>query len=102
MSLVDVPMYVTRWLADGASGREYLGIAEGLRDVALRRVVSGRFADWRQEMPWMSLYFTVAVWLSLGMVRAPLPDAIGGRSRGAAPGGTGGAGPAASAAGPSA
>lgn len=68
---VDVPMYWQRWVADEANGRAYLGLAQGLADVSGRWVVSHRWADWQGEVIWMSLYFSVAVWLSIGLVHAP-------------------------------
>lgn len=71
MFLVDVPMYFTRWLADEAAGRRYATIAQGLVDVAHHRVVSFRWEDWRHEVVWMSLYFTVAVWISISLAHAP-------------------------------
>ncbi|HEY4973980.1 MAG TPA: hypothetical protein VII41_10245, partial [Steroidobacteraceae bacterium] len=67
MFLVDVPMYWSRWIADGASGRHYLGIVQGAHDATLRRVVSYRWEDWKSEVIWMSLYFSVAVWLSIAL-----------------------------------
>lgn len=73
MFLVDVPMYWSRWLADEAAGRRYLDIAQGFADVATRRVVSARWQDWRGEVVWMTLYFSAAVWLSIGLVHAALP-----------------------------
>jgi hypothetical protein len=72
MFLVDVPMYWTRWLADEASGRAYLSIAQGVLDVSGRWVVSHRWEDWRSEVAWMSLYFSVAVWLSIALIHAPV------------------------------
>jgi hypothetical protein len=71
MFSVDVPMYWSRWLADEAGGRHYLTIAEGLLDVSHRRVVSHRWNDWKNEIAWMSLYFSVAVWISIALVHAP-------------------------------
>lgn len=73
MFLVDVPMYWARWLADEASGRSYLSITQGLLDVSERRVVSHRWQDWQNEVAWMSLYFSVAVWLSIALIHAPVP-----------------------------
>jgi hypothetical protein len=70
MFLVDVPMYWSRWLADEAGGRQYLSIAEGMFDVTYRRVVSHRLEDWQSEMVWMTLYFSVAVWISISLVHA--------------------------------
>jgi hypothetical protein len=74
MFLVDVPMYWSRWMADEAGGRAYLSISQGVIDAAQPTLVSHRWEDWRSEVVWMSLYFSVAVWLSLGLVHAPLLD----------------------------
>ncbi|HEY9063451.1 MAG TPA: hypothetical protein VIO33_00615 [Burkholderiaceae bacterium] len=68
MFAVDVPMYWARWIADEAQGRPYLPLLDGVFDAALRRVVSYRWEDWRTEVVWMSLYFSVAVWLSMALV----------------------------------
>jgi hypothetical protein len=68
---VDVPMYVSRWLADESHGRHYLSLGQGVRDVSLRWVVTDSWEDWRSEMPWMSLYFSVAVWISIALMHAP-------------------------------
>ena len=72
MFLVDVPMYWSRWLADEASGRLYLDLAQGLADVSQRWVVSHSWSDWKSEVVWMSLYFSVAVWLSIALIHAPV------------------------------
>ena len=72
--LVDVPMYWGRWLADEASGRHYMSLAQGLLDVSSHWVVSHRLQDWQSEMVWMSLYFSVAVWLSIALIHAPVPE----------------------------
>jgi hypothetical protein len=41
--------------------------------VSTRWVVSRRWSDWQSEVTWMTLYFSVAVWLSLALIHAPLP-----------------------------
>jgi hypothetical protein len=74
MFCVDVPMYWSRWLADEAAGRRYLSLAQGMLDVASRRVVSHRWSDWQHEVVWMSLYFSVAVWISVSLIHAPRPE----------------------------
>lgn len=71
MFFVDVPMYWARWLADESAGRTYLALSDGLLDVSARWVVSHRWDDWKSEVTWMSLYFSVAVWLSIALVHAP-------------------------------
>jgi hypothetical protein len=73
MVFVDVPMYAARWTMDGQNSRHYLTIAEGLRDVATRWHVSYRWQDWRTEVVWMALYFSVCVWISISLVNAPMP-----------------------------
>ena len=73
MFFVDVPMYWARWLADEAAGRHYLAITDGLLDVSARWVVSHHWEDWKSEVTWMSLYFSVAVWLSIALIHAPAP-----------------------------
>jgi hypothetical protein len=86
MVAVDVPMYATRWLADEAGGRHYLSLARGLADASQRWSISYRWQDWQHEVPWMSLYFSVAVWLSIALVHAPaLHDPAGGGGRGSRP-----------------
>jgi len=64
---VDVPMYLRRWRANVADGVKLLRPLEGLRDVSTRWVVTHDLAEWRDEIPWMSLYFSAAVWASLAL-----------------------------------
>ena len=69
----DIPMYMSRWRADEARGRTYLALGQGLRDAWSRRVVTFSWEEWRAEIPWMTLYFSVCVWWSLALVHAPRP-----------------------------
>jgi hypothetical protein len=62
----------TGWHADEASGRAYFSLAQGAVDVSQRWVVSHRWEDWKHEVGWMSLHFSVAVWLSIGFIHAPV------------------------------
>ena len=71
MCLVDIPMYVSRWRADEASGRAYLSLDQGLHDAWSRRVVTFSWEQWQSEIPWMTLYFSVCVWASLALVLGP-------------------------------
>jgi hypothetical protein len=64
---IDVPMYLSRWRAETADGSKRLGPLEGLRDVSRRWVVTHDFAEWKDEIAWMSLYFSAAVWASLAL-----------------------------------
>jgi len=64
---VDVPMYLGRWRAGVAEGGKLLRPLEGLRDVCTRWVVTHDLAEWKDEIAWMSLYFSAAVWASLAL-----------------------------------
>ena len=67
LASVDVPMYLTRWRTGAADGNRRLSHREGLRDVRFRWIVTHDIAEWKDEIPWMSLYFSVAVWASLAL-----------------------------------
>jgi hypothetical protein len=64
---VDVPMYLTRWRSKDSNGSRRLRPLEGLRDVTTRWVVTRDLAEWKEEMLWMSLYFSAGVWASLAL-----------------------------------
>lgn len=65
---IDVPMYLNRWRAEVSDGSKLLlRPLDGLRDVSTRWVVSHDFAEWKDEIAWMSLYFSLAVWASLAL-----------------------------------
>ena len=67
LATVDVPMYLKRWRAELAAGFKPLHPLDGLRDVSKRWVVTREHSEWKEEMPWMSLYFSAAVWASLAL-----------------------------------
>jgi hypothetical protein len=64
---IDVPMYLNRWRAETGDGGKLLGPLEGLRDVCTRWIVTHDLAEWKDEIAWMSLYFSAAVWASLAL-----------------------------------
>jgi hypothetical protein len=64
---VDVPMYVGRWREKAANGPRLLRPLEGLYDASTRWTVARDLAAWKDEIPWMSLYFSAAVWSSLAL-----------------------------------
>ena len=67
LMVIDVPMYVNRWRAKTADGSRHLRPLEGLRDASTRWRVTHDLAAWKDEIPWMSLYFSAAVWASLAL-----------------------------------
>jgi len=64
---IDVPMYLSRWRADAEIGGKRLRLLEGLRDASTRWVVTHDIVHWKDEIAWMSLYFSMAVWASLAL-----------------------------------
>lgn len=81
MVIVDVPMYWSRWNTDIAAGVQYLSLTHGLIDASRQCVVSFDWMIWREEIPWMSLYFTAAVWASVLLPHAPRWNAVLGQHR---------------------
>jgi hypothetical protein len=63
---VDVPMYLSRWRAKVGDGSR-LHPLDGLREVSTRWIVTHDLAEWKDEIAWMSLYFSAAVWASLAL-----------------------------------
>jgi hypothetical protein len=68
---VDVPMYWARWMSDLDQGRQFLSITQGWVEASGHWVVSHSWSDWKTEVIWMSLYFSVAVWISIGLIHVP-------------------------------
>ena len=64
---IDIPMYLSRWRAGAVDGSKLLRPLAGLRDVSTRWVVTHDLAEWKDEIAWMSLYFSAAVWASLAL-----------------------------------
>jgi hypothetical protein len=69
MVFFDIPMYFRRRAEWTTTGARRFGLAEGFRDALFRREPTRAFADWRPETIWMTPYFSLAVWLSLGMTQ---------------------------------
>ena len=67
LATVDVPMYLARWQAEVADNIRPLSPLEGLYDASVRWVVTHDIAEWKDEIAWMSLYFSAAVWASLAL-----------------------------------
>jgi hypothetical protein len=64
---IDVPMYLRRWRTESSDRSKFMRPLAGLYDVSTRWVVTHDLAEWKDEIPWMSLYFSVAVWASLAL-----------------------------------
>lgn len=72
MLSVDLPMYWSRWNAELVAGTKYLPLLQGLIEASQLCIVSFDWHIWREEIPWMTLYFTIAVWVSIFLPHAPI------------------------------
>lgn len=82
MTTVDVPMYVRRAAEDAAVNRTFSTLAEGFAEISRCATINQTDEYWTKEMPWMTGYFTVAVWISLwlGFAYVPLAQGTAGSS----------------------
>ncbi len=74
MVTVDVPEYIHGWQAAEAANKVYSSIPQGLWEVATQFQVSKAYIDWQYAFVWMTLYFSIAVWMSLVLINSPRMD----------------------------
>jgi len=74
MVMVDVPQYYHGWIAGRSEGKIYSTLSDGFREVATQWTFTRAHADWQYEFVWMTLYFSLAVWLSIYLMNAPHMD----------------------------
>lgn len=74
MVTVDVPTYFRNWIANEAEGKVYSALKDGFVEVATVWRQTYAEADWQYEFVWMSLYFSVAVWMSIYITNGPEMD----------------------------
>lgn len=67
MVLIDIPMYYTRHLADLEAGKTYPDFWQGIKEVNYKRIISWDYQLWKDEIPWMTGYFSLCVYSSLGI-----------------------------------
>lgn len=67
MLVIDVPMYLSRSRNGHHDLRNLASWKERFRDVTSRRKVTSDWRIWQKEALWLTTYFTLGVWLSLGM-----------------------------------
>lgn len=72
MVFVDVPMYFHRWQLDVEQNKILLGFFQGFADLNSRWHLTHDIAEWKTEIPWMSLYFSVGVWTSIALCYVPI------------------------------
>lgn len=67
MVLIDLPMYLSRW----DPTQEPLSLRAGMSEITRRCIVDHDWNAWREDAVWLTLYFTVAVWISIALTRLP-------------------------------
>ena len=67
---VDAPMYLRRYRVCRAQGQCYLDLTSGARDAMVRRVPSRQWAAWKEDALWLTPYFSLGAWFSIGMAWA--------------------------------
>jgi hypothetical protein len=65
MFTVDIPMYYRRWTEAIQRGDTFLSISDGFNDIFHCKIISNSFIYWKEDIIWMTPYFTGGVWLSL-------------------------------------
>lgn len=65
---IDTPMYLRRYRECRARGVCYLDLTSGARDAMVRRVPSRQWSAWKEDALWLTPYFSLGAWVSIGMV----------------------------------
>lgn len=65
---VDIPMYIRRYLHHRSQRTAYLSLTHGFRDALFRRETEQSWTAWKADAAWLTPYFSVGVWSSLGIV----------------------------------
>lgn len=55
----DIPMYIKRYRENKD---EPLNFIDGIKELSRCNKISQSYSDWKEEIPWLTLYFTFAVW----------------------------------------
>lgn len=76
MVIIDVPQYIRAHIRNTNTGKEYYNISDGLNTLLniSQHKLSWSYEDWKFAMMWMTLYFSVACWASIGVVNGPRLD----------------------------
>lgn len=67
----DAPMYMARYRQDQADHKQYFSFVQGLVDAAQRRVVAHTLSQWKEDMVWMTAYFSFGSLSGILLMVAP-------------------------------
>jgi hypothetical protein len=65
MLTIDVPMYIKK---AKEQKRNNLSLIDGVTDLLKCKKISLSYKIWKNEIPWLTLYFTVTIWFSFGLM----------------------------------
>ena len=74
--IVDAKMYMRRYAADQAANKTYMAFWPGIQDAATRRIVTHDTDDWSGDMTWMLVYFSIAAWSGILLMRPPTLEGL--------------------------
>ncbi len=73
MCFIDIPMYAERYYIDTyVNNVNYLSFNEGVVDLMQCKQIIHDFSVWWEDIPWMTAYFSVGVWISMYFINISL------------------------------
>lgn len=67
MVTVDVPMYIEKSKQKVGQAKSKSSV-RSIKDIWSRRVITTNWKVWRHEAPWLTGYFSTAVWISMSLI----------------------------------
>lgn len=67
----DVPSNYARWRSDVAHHKHHYGWWDGIVNAATELNVHHDWETWKPYVAWMTMYFSVGVWSSIALMKAP-------------------------------
>jgi hypothetical protein len=69
MILNDVPMYYKRSQELRKNNAPYKNLYDGIEDMKKCKKVTSSFKEWKEDIPWLTFYFTFSVWGAIIMLK---------------------------------
>ena len=69
MTLNDVPMYIKRAKQSKDKNVQYNNLMDGIQSMKKCKKATSSFKEWKEDIPWLSLYFTLSVWGSIYILK---------------------------------
>ena len=69
MTINDVPMYYNRAKKKRNSNESYNNLYDGIQSMKRCKKVTTSYKDWKNDIPWLTFYFTFTVWGSIFVLK---------------------------------